>query len=321
MKAYYEQMQSILQRVGFERIYPGFHYYPFALYNESEAVIEGTVMPKPETFRGNTMTEWDGRTIAIWKLETWNRQDPESFAADLVHEMFHAFQKDHNMFEGAPDDLQMLLYPDLAENHRLRYAECRLIRDAFLSTDAEEKRCLYDAAMTVREQRRKLIGDMLAQEERTEYLEGAAECAGCLALKQLNPDKYVKRTAEYAERICRLDREYFDIRRRCYFTGALLRLTERSLDTVKTEGFALTDSYITDRQKRIDAFFAENRQYTEGSFRVCGYDPMNQIRVGDRLLATRFLMLWDGEKMITLNGPTVLRMKTGETRDAEGYWR
>ena len=66
---------------------------------------------------------------------------------------------------------------------------------------------------------------------------------------------------------------------------------------------------------------AKGPQRTEAIGRICGYDPMNQIRVGDKLLAKYFFLLQVGNKQETLTGETLVEMKEGSLFETVAYWK
>ena len=63
------EMDRLLRAVDFGALWPGFAPAPFALYDGETACLDGRQMPCPAAFRGNTALDWQGRTIAIWRLE------------------------------------------------------------------------------------------------------------------------------------------------------------------------------------------------------------------------------------------------------------
>lgn len=68
------------------------------------------------------------------------------------------------------------------------------------------------------------------------------------------------------------------------------------------------------------AFLQEAHTTVEGSFRICGYDPMNLWRKGDTLYSTSFLCLADGKgNTVTLTGRALLRMHPGSSDTADAY--
>lgn len=75
-------------------------------------------------------------------------------------------------------------------------------------------------------------------------------------------------------------------------------------------------------RQREEHFFAAARRKVEGDFRICGYDPMNMIRLGERILGTHFFQLMDRHtgEIITLEGEILLETVRGETGEVCAYW-
>lgn len=80
-----------LDRLDFSALYPGYHRFPFALYNEEQVCLEGQLFPWDDRFLGNTSIEYEGKRIAIWSVAL-DPLPPVSLAASMAHEMFHCFQ-------------------------------------------------------------------------------------------------------------------------------------------------------------------------------------------------------------------------------------
>lgn len=185
-----------LQRLDFEALWPGFRRCGFALYTQKWACLEGTLLPRPDGFLGNTAPEHEGRYIAIWNVQEDPAPDPEVLAADLVHEMFHAFQFSRG--EGRlADELAALDYPEDVENFRVKQAENRLLLRAFHSADLAEKRSLLARFRALRDRRERLIGGAVQFEYLPETVEGMAEYVGTQALAGLSPAKYRRRLGRH----------------------------------------------------------------------------------------------------------------------------
>ena len=89
----YHAVAEQLDRLDFAALYPGYHRYPFALYDEEQVCLEGQLFPWDDRFLGNTSIEYEGRRIAIWSVAL-DPQPPVALAANMAHEMFHCFQFD-----------------------------------------------------------------------------------------------------------------------------------------------------------------------------------------------------------------------------------
>ena len=76
-----------------------------------------------------------------------------------------------------------------------------------------------------------------------------------------------------------------------------------------------TERIETARAERCRAF-AEDALFTPRTARITGYDPMNMLRAGDRVLCARFIML-DGT---LLRGPILLEMHPGTAYEVSGFF-
>lgn len=138
MRYLYNKVEQILNTVNFNDIWDGFSKYEFALYDEETVYLEADTIPVDNRFLGNTAIDYNGRLIAIWKILNPLEEDTEYLASNLVHEMFHVFQKSksENRF---PNDLIMLSYPDSIDNFIAKRRENQAVCNAFLSENEDEK--------------------------------------------------------------------------------------------------------------------------------------------------------------------------------------
>lgn len=317
MRQLYEKVNVLLQLVPYEDICPGFRRCGYAIYNSSQVWLADKLIPWDNRFMGNTAMEFEGEFIAIYQVKNPEKTDAEILAADLVHEMFHAYQmrsgEDH-----WPDDFKLLAYPENIENYRLKYAENQLLAAAYGEIGSRRAGMLA-AFREIREQRRKLVGEYLEQELLTEHLEGCAEYAGCRALQSINPHKFQERIGRYLCALRNMDQAFFDIRRQAYITGAVYNLACADCgeeELLQTE----LRQYQQVRAERIKDFLAKKTIRKREECLICGYDPMNMILCGRQLLCTHFVVLKIGENMQFLDGPVLLKLKKSAGREVEEYW-
>ena len=116
MRDIYNKIDAIINKVDYESIWSGFSRYPFALYNKENVYLKDEVIPYDTRFLGNTSIEYEGGFLAIWDVGDLMPECLESFASDIIHEMFHAFQRERNETR-YPDDLVMLDYPNWDMTH------------------------------------------------------------------------------------------------------------------------------------------------------------------------------------------------------------
>lgn len=317
MRQLYEKVENLLQFVQFEDIRSGFRRCDFALYDTEHVWLKEKRIPLDGRFIGNTSIWFEGEWIAIYFVKDPQETDAEILAADLVHEMFHAYQKrsGENRY---PDDLRLLAYPVNMDNYRLKYVENYLLAAAYGET-GERKAGLLAAFCAMRESRRDLLGDGLEQELLAEHIEGEAEYAGCMALQAISPGKFQDRMAHYLSRLRTMDQAFFDIRRQAYITGAVFHFVcaDCGEEPLQSELW----KYQQTGKEQISAFLERKPVGKKGDYLICGYDPMNMIRSGAQVLCTHFVILQSGEETQFLDGPVLLRLKGGSCRRVEEYWK
>ncbi|MFA5585235.1 MAG: hypothetical protein WDA02_01630 [Saccharofermentanales bacterium] len=353
LRGVWQALNERLSAVSFEAIWPGFSPYDFALYTPELACIQGDIRGKPPSFIGNTALAFEGRPLAIWQLEETGLPEGDELdrlAANLIHEMFHAFQgeKGESRF---PRDLELLLYPYREDLVAWTIRESRLLSQADPYTkenSGHEAGRLLEAVAAVRQEKDKLAGSATLNEYRTETAEGLAEYAGYRGLCQINQTLAEKTLAGYREQLSS-NLHLFDIRRRCYFSGVLLAVAlERAgyplahdlacprtlweeLAIPSGKASPLTDgeraraaSLMQEEEKRraglLASFQEEFKQESPLHALICGYDPMNLTRVGDFLISTHFLMTEkDGQKQPWM-GRHLFRMKKGHEIAVEAVY-
>ena len=96
LKEIYRSVENKLSNVHFGLIWPNFQAFDFALYFEDSMCFQGKIHEKPTSFMGNTSILHEGAHIAIWDMRYTKIEGEKSLellTANIVHEMFHAFQK------------------------------------------------------------------------------------------------------------------------------------------------------------------------------------------------------------------------------------
>lgn len=318
MRDFYNTVCRNLDRLDFEAIFPGFHRFPFALYNDETIWLEDREIPQQD-FYGCTTVRFEGRQLAIWRISQPAAScDADLITAGIVHEMFHAFQAEQEMTD-YPDDLKLLLYPTDTENHILRQAENRLLSSA-AEAPASRKAEIYRAVQALRELRKERYGDFVCQEERIEKWEGQAECSGMLALRQLAPEKYIRKLHDYADILDRGD-HLPDVRMNAYYSGTFMRLLEAGSKAAESETEKRLREDSEEKESRLREFFFSERERVPAEGYICGYDPMNQFRVGNRLLATGFMAICISGEQRKLSCPVVVEMEPGSPNRTVAFWQ
>lgn len=337
----YASLRRTLAQLDFNDLFPGFHPYPFALYTDENACLDGQLLPRPQEFYGNTAVLRGGRYIAIWNVDLDPPRDMDRFAAHMVHEMFHChqFTCGETRF---PEDLAILACPVSAERFAARHWEYSLLADAFETADPRR----LGQFAGLRALRRKMEPEAVVQELKTETAEGMAEFVGLKALHRLSPEQFTRETVSYARILRSEDGPLFDSRRMAYYTGALFFLTLERLGRPVVNDFR--DPRIAYDQNPVDpepapeavpcpavaeAYRAFTRyreeelarhmaavQYVPCSAVITGYDPMNMFRVGDLLFCRHFVRLRENGRDRDVFSPIALRMAVDSPRAVTGYY-
>ncbi len=353
MRELYTAVMKILNHLDFERIWNGFSAFRFALYDSESVYFDDSVIPVDKRFLGNTAIEFNGEQIAIWHVQSPKDEDPELLAANLTHEMFHAFQR-HLGETRFPSDLIILDYPNTKENLTYKYFENQLLVEAFLQKDKRKQQELISQFISARKYRGELIGDIILQEFKTETIEGMAEYAGSSALKQISEEKYNNRIHQYLEFLKVKDGLLFNTRQLLYYSGAVFCLllseagvsfqheignTDDSLfewvalgipgerPKIKTEPELLSNLqiYTDDKQREFKEFLQQHKEVVSGNYIICGYDPMNMKKDGTRILCTHFIMLrkaeGEEEEPVFVKGPVMVILRNNSYNRVTEYIR
>lgn len=340
MQQLYRAVDRILNTIDFESIWHGFTKYDFALYDKTRVCYRGKIMAKDERFLGNTAIQLDNQIIAIWKIETPEQEDSELLASNLVHEMFHAFQRQRGEFR-FPNDLALLNIPDDAAYFQMKYFENQLLCIACKSKETAEKRRCLEKFMSQRKYRDTVFGNIVKQEFLAETIEGMAEYAGCMALKQISLQKYEEKIESYLKKLGAVDNELFDIRRQLYYSGAIFCM-EMSLagsdiwheigkeessffeiaatsvspkNLMKKGGNPLPakifEEYRNKTEKLFQDFTNPHPKEHHGNWHIYGYDPMNMVRWKNKILCSHFVQLKNDEngQELFLEGSVMLTLR------------
>jgi hypothetical protein len=324
----YSDIESILLKIDFNKIWQGFSIKDFALYNKETVYLKNKTISWDQRFLGNTVIDFDGNYIAIWELESVQNNDVEYLAADMVHEMFHVHQK-QNGETRFPDDLELLSYPDNLDNYKLKIIEMELLAKAF----SEKNIILLKQFFEIRNIRKNLIGDIIYQEFKAETLEGMAEYAGLTSLQQINPEKYKIRLEEHISKLTSQKGLIYDTRRMAYFSGAILcsalkllnidfhhKFSEEKtlfeiVNKYSDAFFTEYNEHIKNKQLKFDDFLKNHSEIVKCDDYICGYDPMNMVRFEDKILCSHFVII--GSNFI--KGPVLVNLKKGTMNKVKSY--
>jgi len=298
MKRIYKQIEERLNIIDFATIYPGFHRFPFALYDSNKIILEDAEFPYDERFIGNTTINFNGHQIAIWNMD-YPIDDLDIFTAKIVHEMFHAYQIE-NHESRFPDEASGLFYDYDAKNITLKINESLALIESYKKGSQHD----FDKFLTIRKFRATKYLEAVGYESGIEIIEGFARFIEILSLFSLDTVK----AEEEIDRMIKMisdPRNYLPIRKISYEIGALHALVKR---TLKSEGkiierflgnldFSYSDEVkeITDEYHRFNAEIIDqyldkdNLKIMTGS--ICGFDPMNTIRSENRLYFKHFVCI------------------------------
>lgn len=339
----YQRISAILDRLDFHALYDGFRRYRFALYTSQEVCLNGQRLPYQPEFIGNTAIQYQGEFIAIWNVESDPTDDEERLAASIVHEMFHCHQ-----FTGGemrfPSDLTILAHPDTLEGFAMQHRENLCLADAFERNDQNQ----FRQFAAIRRVRRRANPALTEEELKTETIEGIAEAVGMKALRSLNTEKYRRVVDRYLEILRAADERLLNARRMAYHTGAIWFLymeqqeipivndfrsvqtaydqnimdgsTAEKADDVKPDQWLML-VYREQREKqqaKITSLLARHTMHSCNA-EICGYDPMNQFRIGDLLYCSHFVRLREKEETWQLFSEVVLKMAPGAENHVLGY--
>lgn len=339
----FRTVDAMLDKLDFATLFSGFHRYRYALYTDSEICLDGEMLPYQVDFRGNTALEFNGECIAIWNMETDPAEDTELLAYGLVHEMYHCHQR-ANGEKRYPSELALLHYSGDIGNFEKKYNENLYLADAWEKNDVQA----LQKFTWIRNMRIGENPDMVQQELKIETVEGMAEYVGLKALQTINSEKFAAVTGGYLQKLRAQDGLVFDLRRICYYSGALYALCldrhgkqidndfsceqtvyEQNSWAVSADGSVVIRSYdfipyqfteLTKERERLIAHSIRQWGYTACKAYICGFDPMNMFRVGDFVYCKNFVCLDTGGTVRTMNTSVVLRMNENSDQEIVGYY-
>lgn len=143
-------------------------------------------------------------------------------------------------------------------------------------------------------------------------------------------------------------KSFFDPRRTAYYTGALQMVyvemygidMEHELSDSRTVAKMLTDAvgitmhvapaYMKRLEEKVNNE-VERRHHLFNEFDsqsttdkavnayMCGYDPMNMLKVDSRILCNHFVFLCEGETRTIIKGPVMITVEEGEKMHVSQY--
>lgn len=327
MRDLYKKIDSLITKLNFDEIWKGFTPCDFALYNKETVFLKNEEIPPDERYMGNTAKIIDGKPIAIWHVSDAPKVDPETLASKVVHEMFHGFQMSQGDTRWA-DEFKLFAYPRDLDNYELKLAENHYLAKAM----EENCQTSFEQFSTIRRARKRLIGDFIIEEFKTETLEGTATYVELMALKQISHEKFVDAVEKHIK-IIRNPEKLFNIRDISYSVGAMLcialkvmginfhheltetrtlfELIELKPNIVETK----FETFQSELQKRFDDFHKSHSNKVSVKKQITGFDPMNMVRLGDEILCEHFVCLDD----LIIDGKVLLIMEKNSFYDVVSY--
>ncbi len=331
LKAAHLELSRRIAGLDFNGIWPGFHTFPFALYDDNRVRFTDSEMPWDDRFIGNTSIKYNGGWAAIWKL-TGPVRDLDNLAACIVHEMFHAWQDETGGLPMA-DMMVGAFYPRDLRNFELRYAENLALTALHEKFEAGR----WSEFKALRSRRRTEYPEAVDYDVKTENQEGSATYAELRALKSLNPTIYL-RHLEKRLAFLRSPENIFDARLISYSSGAILHHVRLENGLAPADGADDTTSAdipvpaipaLTDEHRNyfgaIDRLVTEKLAGAEKldlqDAELTGFDPYNVRASGEYLYHPYFIAVSRGGKPTEfMMGPHLTRMQSRTSKIAEA-WR
>lgn len=351
-KTYQEILQRI-NKIDFSTLWPGFIPYEFALYNDEKVYFENKEIPVTNEFMGNTSIKFEGKQIAIWKIEEEDVLDLDYLAAALVHEMFHAHQfhmgdsRFSNEFDG-------ITYPLESVNLSLKAQELSHLSRAVIEETHEKKAFYFNEFLAVRLKRFDLLGPHANYEKGIETIEGSAEYITLSVLKAVNIDAYNAHKNKAINYLNTLNEHLLDMRRTAYFSGAFICLLadELAIDykkeiipnlpynfdlitqkhAVKTTTdlswiinpvvIQLIEAHYESISKLVsDILTHEQVSKVAGAFTIKGFDPMNMKAYKNYVYHKHFLAMGTEDETAFVMGPLVIETDGMDYSKFSAYYK
>lgn len=331
MKETCKNLQARLNSLDYGRLWPGFHLFPFAIYDDKNVFFpDRPTLPWDPRFSGNTAIDFEGKPLAIWNGKESPVSDQDVLTAKLVHEMFHAFQKEQGETRWA-NEMEGLRYVYDAGNLCKKYMENFHLSGFNYSFSLETWRIL----LAFRNARAAAFPEAIRYESRIETIEGLAQFVELGVLRQLDLGKFrvgVRQISDFLND----PKKLFPIRGACYQSGTMMCIIAeengipfhheigretRPLHEILGEGIPAhdhkvriqsvvteTEAFLAERHERLERFLDSAETVWSGNLDLVGFDPMNGFLDGNRLFSPRFLMVKNASGSHYLEGESVAVM-------------
>lgn len=334
MKSIHYEISLRLKKLDFNSIYPGFHPFRFAIYDDKKVCFAESEIPWDSRFTGNTAIDYNSETIAIWNMKC-AVSDMDVQTSKLVHEMFHAYQRERKD-TCYPDELGGAFYPRHLANFKLHYLENQCLAGLAEKFDV----AAWSDFKAKRAYRLRHYREAVDYEIKAEEIEGSARFAELGALKRLSPGLYQKELGAIVTAL-RSPAKIFDARLLSYDTGCLIRIIladnvlgppdwgkEQATAQDDTEAADVPgldtefDRYFGEIDKKVKDILASGEKLDISSGKeLLLFDPYNVRSSGDCLYHPYIVGIGTDKKNPELfTGTYVTKMK-GHTRAIEEVWR
>jgi len=322
----YKTIDKKINEIDFEKLFPDFPRFDFALYNDNIIVMKDKIIPYDNRFIGNTSIIYNNKQIAIWKIETIYVHF-NILASKIIHEMFHAWQEDLKE-KRFPNEHLGLFYHYEKYNISMKFDETKYLLKAY---EEEDKNAL-ERFVTLRERRRKDYPNEVMYEEGVETIEGMATYVELEALKLLDIEEHQKAYDRLKDSIKNIGR-YIPIRAMSYDVGALMIMIAKRLEIeyvhkIGEEDKTLyqlifkdinpidlyyenslvdlecLDAYYQDILNKITNVLISNPRVHHCEY-VSGFDPLNTFKIEKYVYYRHFVMIYSNKKQIFIPNESV----------------
>ncbi len=338
LKELYYSIDTRIKKVNFNELWQGFAPLKFALYNENECFFNGNYIEKTNAFVANTSILYEGEYIAVWKIT--DSIDEDILTSCIIHEMFHAFQK-QNGESRFPDEMEApLKYQYHNENMTLKAAENRLIAKLMIDFSLED----YQKLLKYRKYRSTHYPYEYGYESSVEQIEGSASYVELASLKQLNPEKYKKHISELLDKI-QDPEKLFPVRILSYEVGALLFILSKEHSLADFEFFSevpftqsmleavadeetlpinpeisdIVESFFAQIKKDVDLALSDGELIVEHDCRLLSANIYDAKYMKPYLLSRYFVLYEDSEGKHSPSGDFVIEIEGKDT--IKRIWR
>lgn len=212
----YSLIKKQISSIDFEILWPDFHPYDFAVYNDYEVCLNGILIPKTDDFLANTAIFYKGKWTAIFAVG--EVEDIDILTSKIIHEMFHAFQLENNESR-FPNELEAIQKHEYTvENLTAKLHENRLLVKVL--KDGFDKK-LWNELLMSKKHRMEKHNYSYMYEAKAEQIEGTANYIELISLQNINEEKYQIKLEKMMSSIGKTE-SLFPIRISLYNSGALL---------------------------------------------------------------------------------------------------